>query len=64
MMVFLINLGIKGYEFGIQIVFLLLMFVFILANNVDPDEMTHYGTFPQYPHNLSKYAFLESQYTN
>ena len=63
-MVLFINRGITGYEFGIQIIFLLLMFVFILANNVDPDGMLHYGTLLQYLHNFSKYAFLESQYTN
>ena len=37
--------GVKWYNFKITIVFLSLKIVFVLANSVDPDEISHHAAF-------------------
>ena len=54
-MVNCIDLGVTGYNFQKDIVFLSLNINFVWANSADPDEMQLYGAFHQGLHCLPKY---------
>ena len=45
---------VTGYNFQIKIVFFSPKIIFVSANSLDPDEMSHNATFHQGLHRLSK----------
>ena len=53
-MVYCMYQGVTGYDFKI---FFSLKIAFVLANSVDPDEMSHYTAFHVGLHCLPKYMF-------
>ena len=51
------GVGVTGYNFQTNIIFLSLKIKFVLANSADPDEMSHYVAFYLCLHWLPKYPF-------